>query len=169
MANDRGGRRAGAPAALRLLVLGLASLAIGVACTGDGTPTPTPSSRSVVPEPGTPLENPFFDGLAKKKIEPGPREPSSRPTDPPPPVELPDDIPIEHVVFVIKENRTFDHFFGTYPGADGATTGTTFDGETVPLRPATDVMTTPLAHGFWSGLYSVDAGRMDGFDLITNG
>lgn len=28
--------------------------------------------------------------------------------------------PIKHIVFFIKENRTFDNYFGTYPGADGA-------------------------------------------------
>ena len=27
--------------------------------------------------------------------------------------------PIKHVVFLIKENRTFDHLFGTFPGARG--------------------------------------------------
>src|SRR5437899_3810914 len=26
---------------------------------------------------------------------------------------------IEHVVFVMQENRSFDSYFGTYPGADG--------------------------------------------------
>ena len=36
---------------------------------------------------------------------------------------------IEHVVFIIKENRTFDHFFGRFPGANGATHGYTW---TVP-------------------------------------
>jgi phospholipase C len=25
--------------------------------------------------------------------------------------------PIEHVVFIIKENRSFDSYFGTFPGA----------------------------------------------------
>jgi len=29
--------------------------------------------------------------------------------------------PIEHVVLIIKENHTFDNYFGTYPGANGAT------------------------------------------------
>ncbi len=28
--------------------------------------------------------------------------------------------PIKHIVFFIKENRTFDNYFGTYPGADRA-------------------------------------------------
>lgn len=28
---------------------------------------------------------------------------------------------IEHLIFVVQENRSFDHYFGTYPGADGLT------------------------------------------------
>ncbi len=31
--------------------------------------------------------------------------------------------PIKHVIVLIQENRSFDNFFATYPGADGATTG----------------------------------------------
>ncbi len=31
--------------------------------------------------------------------------------------------PIEHVVVVIQENRSFDNFFATFPGADGTKTG----------------------------------------------
>jgi phospholipase C len=31
--------------------------------------------------------------------------------------------PIQHVVIVIQENRSFDNFFATFPGADGTTTG----------------------------------------------
>src|SRR5215211_3894165 len=26
---------------------------------------------------------------------------------------------INHVIFVVQENRSFDHYFGTFPGADG--------------------------------------------------
>ena len=29
------------------------------------------------------------------------------------------DIPIKHFVYIIQENITFDHYFGTFPGADG--------------------------------------------------
>src|SRR5918996_5999414 len=52
--------------------------------------------------------------------------------------------PIEHVIFLVKENRSFDHYFGTYPGAEGATEGGTIedcdartyeDGPVVPLEP----------------------------------
>jgi phospholipase C len=31
--------------------------------------------------------------------------------------------PIEHVIVVIQENRSFDNLFATFPGADGTTTG----------------------------------------------
>ena len=27
--------------------------------------------------------------------------------------------PIEHVVIIVKENHTFDNYFGTFPGATG--------------------------------------------------
>ena len=27
--------------------------------------------------------------------------------------------PIEHIVIIVKENHTFDNYFGTYPGANG--------------------------------------------------
>jgi phospholipase C len=80
-----------------------------------------------------------------------------------------DVIPIEHVVFIIKENRTFDHYFGRYPGADGATTGELSTGETVPLAQAPDVMGHDLGHGFFDGLVAINGGRMDSFDRIMNG
>lgn len=31
--------------------------------------------------------------------------------------------PIKHIVFILKENRSFDSYFGTFPGANGSTTG----------------------------------------------
>ena len=80
-----------------------------------------------------------------------------------------EDFPIKHVVFIIKENRTFDHYFGRYPGADGATEGGTSTGETIPLRPAQDFLGHDLGHSFFDGLIAINGGRMDGFDLIKNG
>src|SRR5262245_57267144 len=40
---------------------------------------------------------------------------------------------IQHIVYILKENRSFDNFFGTYPGADGATSGVTSTGERIDL------------------------------------
>jgi phospholipase C len=78
-------------------------------------------------------------------------------------------IPIRHVVFIVKENRTFDHFFGSYPGADGATEGKTIGGRTVPLRPAPDVHPHDIQHSFSAGLYSINGGKMNGYNTILYG
>jgi phospholipase C len=75
---------------------------------------------------------------------------------------------LEHIVFVIKENRTFDTLFGRFPGADGATTGRICDGSTVPLRPAHDRQ-ADVEHHFIPGARAVDGGRMDCFNRLWNG
>jgi phospholipase C len=80
--------------------------------------------------------------------------------------------PIKHIVFIVKENRTFDNYFGRYPGADGATSGKALvNGHTksVRLTPALDVQTHDLGHGFGSGIRAIDGGRMDGFNTVTGG
>jgi len=69
---------------------------------------------------------------------------------------------IDHVVFIVKENRTFDHLFGRFPGADGATTGLTCFGEEVPLTLATD--SSPGAtHSFDAGISAINGGKMNCF------
>jgi phospholipase C len=80
-----------------------------------------------------------------------------------------DQAPIDHVVFVIKENRTFDHYFGRYPGAEGASRGTLLNGREVPLGPAPDVMPHDIEHGFLPGLISINGGQMNGFNAISGG
>jgi phospholipase C len=72
---------------------------------------------------------------------------------------------IDHVVFVIKENRTFDNYFGRFPGADGATTGVTCDGSTVPLVRAPD-RGFAAGHSFTDGVRVIDGGKMDCFDDV---
>lgn len=75
---------------------------------------------------------------------------------------------VEHVVILFKENRTFDHLFGTFPGADGATTGRTCDGGTVPLRRAEYDSPGPT-HSFLAGIVAINGGRMNCFDRLPNG
>jgi phospholipase C len=86
--------------------------------------------------------------------------------------------PIEHVIFLVKENRSFDHYFGAYPGADGATEGGTIadcdastyeDGPVVDLRPAPLVLPHDLGHAFAPGLYSINGGKMNGFNCVPLG
>jgi phospholipase C len=77
--------------------------------------------------------------------------------------------PIKHVVFIVKENRTFDNYFARYPGAEGTDTGRTSDGDTVRLRKATDVLEPDLGHSFTDAVEAINGGRMDRFDLVLNG
>lgn len=76
---------------------------------------------------------------------------------------------IKHIVFLIKENRTFDNYFGRYPGADGATTGKLKNGKTVPLKPAADQIIPDLGHNILEALRAIDGGRMDGFKEVRGG
>jgi phospholipase C len=72
---------------------------------------------------------------------------------------------IQHIIFIIKENRTFDNYFGTYPGADGATTATLSTGQVIPLGYTADRPTRDLDHSWAGELLAVDSNRMDKFDL----
>jgi len=76
---------------------------------------------------------------------------------------------IQHVVFIVKENRTFDHYFGTFPGADGATTGIVSTGQVVPLTHPDPSQLDNLCNGWDCAIEAVDGGKMDKFDLIIGG
>ena len=88
---------------------------------------------------------------------------------------------IRHVVVIMQENRSFDNYFGTFPGADG-----------IPMRNGKPIacLPDPLAghcirphhdpynvdvdewHDAWSYADDYDGGRMDGFartGTICNG
>jgi phospholipase C len=90
-------------------------------------------------------------------------------TDQTPDGEVPEEIPIKHIVYIIKENRTFDNYFARYPGAEGTDFGMTSDGQRVELSEATDVLTPDLGHAYLDAVMSINGGKMDGFDTITNG
>jgi phospholipase C len=49
--------------------------------------------------------------------------------------------PIEHVVIIIKENHTFDNYFGTFPGVNGVSN--------LPQAPDIMVMDPPHDHKDW--------------------
>src|SRR5579872_7099412 len=51
---------------------------------------------------------------------------------------------IQHIVFLIKENRSFDNYFGTFPGAEGATSGVISTGERMTLNRTPDKMPRDL-------------------------
>ena len=72
--------------------------------------------------------------------------------------------PIQHVVIILKENRSFDEYFGKFPGANGATTGKLSNGQTVNLAPTPDPMPQDIDHSPEGWATAYDNGKMDGFD-----
>jgi phospholipase C len=74
---------------------------------------------------------------------------------------------IQHVIIIMQENRSFDSYFGTYPGADGIP-----DGVCVP-DPATGDCVAPYhthmdrnlgaGHSAANARTDIDGGAMDGF------
>jgi phospholipase C len=73
---------------------------------------------------------------------------------------------IRHIIIMDKENRTFDSMFGTFPGANGATTYRGTDGRIHSLLHQPDQLALDLAHDPQSAVRAVDGGRMDGFGRI---
>jgi phospholipase C len=76
---------------------------------------------------------------------------------------------IQHIVFILKENRSFDNYFGAFPGADGATSGVISTGELMPLQHTPDRTSRDLGHEWVDTHLAIDGGKMDRFDLVTGG
>jgi phospholipase C len=75
----------------------------------------------------------------------------------------------QHVVIVLQENRSFDDFFATFPGADGATEGLmkTPSGQDVYVQlKAGTLLSDSLSHDHYAFKQEFDKGKMDGFGLI---
>ena len=74
---------------------------------------------------------------------------------------------IQHVVTIMQENRSFDNYFGTYPGANGIPAGVCLP------SPLTGTCVRPWhnpgdkdyggPHGSRSAIADIDGGLMDGF------
>jgi phospholipase C len=76
--------------------------------------------------------------------------------------------PIQHVVIMIQENRSFDDFFATFRGADGVREGLmkTPSGDVyVPLK-AGKLFCDSLSHDHFSFNKEYDNGKMDGFGEV---
>jgi phospholipase C len=71
-------------------------------------------------------------------------------------------------VFLIKENRSFDHLFGRFPGARGVTAGRDA-GRRRPLVPGIDRLPGDLPHCYACALAAWNEGAMDGFDQGVHG
>lgn len=82
---------------------------------------------------------------------------------------------IEHIVTIMQENRSFDHYFGAYPGVNGLTPDMK-----MPIDPSdpskgyvtpfltTDVTIGDMPHNHASSLRALNNGSMDGFIPAEN-
>jgi phospholipase C len=79
---------------------------------------------------------------------------------------------IKHVIFVMQENRSFDSYFGTFPGADGIAMTNGSPTACIP-NPATKGCSRPFHdrrqvnvggyHSTQAAMADVNGGQMDGF------
>ena len=79
---------------------------------------------------------------------------------------------LQHLIFIVQENRSFDHYFGTFPGADGIPMKHGVPTVCVPdqalghcSRPyhSTSLVNLGGPHAEPDSIRDVDAGKMDGF------
>jgi phospholipase C len=75
---------------------------------------------------------------------------------------------IQHIVFIIKENRSFDNYFGTFPGANGATSCKVSNGTTISLSRTPDRV-RDMGHNWSDAVTAIDGGKMDQFDRVALG
>ncbi len=80
---------------------------------------------------------------------------------------------IQHVVYIVQENRGFDDMFSGYPGADTASSGKTSTGQTIALQPVSLKTTYDIDHSATAMFAACDGTgklpgtkcKMDHFDL----
>jgi phospholipase C len=79
---------------------------------------------------------------------------------------------IKHVIIIMQENRTFDSYFGRYPGADGLPNANgvftvcspdPLTGQCVYPYHDTHDVNGGGPHGQADAVADIDAGKMDGF------
>jgi phospholipase C len=74
---------------------------------------------------------------------------------------------IEHVVVIMQENRSFDEYFGTYPGADGIPAGVCvpdpLTGSCIAPYHNPNALNRGGPHTEAAATADIDGGKMDGF------
>jgi phospholipase C len=80
---------------------------------------------------------------------------------------------IQHVIVILQENRSFDHYFGTFPGADGIPMKNGVPTVCIPNPKAPSGCTKPFhdpslenkggPHTDAAAAADIDGGKMDGF------
>jgi phospholipase C len=77
---------------------------------------------------------------------------------------------IKHIIFIMKENRTFDNYFGTFPLVSGGpvTSGLNSANAVVQLLYADPLLAySDCPHAHQDSVNGINGGSMNGFDQIT--
>jgi phospholipase C len=91
-------------------------------------------------------------------------------------VASPKENPIKHIVVVLQENRSFDHYFGTYPSANGIPKNVCMPldpdrpghGCVKPFLTVNPITRFDIPHNYQASILAYDSGKMDGFLLAEN-
>ncbi len=133
----------------------------------------TTSRRQPPPPANPPANNPL---PTSSSVNPA-SVPTNTPTAVPAPAANTNDLAlaqtrIKHIVIIMQENRSFDTYFGTYPGADGIPMQNGLP-SVCSLDPQTGQCIKPFynpndvnsggPHGASSAAADIDGGKMDGF------
>jgi phospholipase C len=179
---------------LRSPILVLTAALVAVACTGGGGsgatasagappsgslatgPSPSPVGHDVLGAPGLrdePDLSAVPNGVDTSSLEhppaPSPTPDPDRPIDPSAGI-----FNLDHLIFIVMENRSFDHYFGTFPGADGFPRDAQGHIDVcVPDPQQSDVCHRPYhdtntidqggPHGEIASRIDIHGGKMDGF------
>jgi phospholipase C len=77
-------------------------------------------------------------------------------------------LPIKHIIIIMQENRSFDEYFGVYPGVNGIPSGVSLTisrGSSQRVSPYLETNANPKGgpHSWEAAHESYDDGKMDGF------
>jgi phospholipase C len=76
---------------------------------------------------------------------------------------------IDHIVFIVKENRAYDNMFGTFNAKYGTKKCTLSTGQVVPMVRAADRYPHDIDHSYAAAVLAMNGGKMNQFDLIDLG
>ena len=139
------------------LLIGISSvIALPLACGGSVS---TSASAPVQDDAGTTIA----DGGAS---DPDASIPDASTPDADVPDAAPKPNPIKHVVVIVKENHTFDNYFGTFPGAEGTAKCKTSHGM-IDCPRAPDRTPRDMCHEHSCALTDWNGGAMDGWDNVS--
>ncbi len=77
---------------------------------------------------------------------------------------------IQHVIWVVQENRSFDDMFEGYPGADTVSSGKDSNGNTIPLQPISLTTSYEIDHSAFAMFQACNGtGKIPGTKCLMNG